>query len=115
MISHIASMTLYSLAQDMASSLTLRRPSRLELASIKDGLRPSAKDICDVASLTLAGFFDSEPDAEERRCGDQLAKLPVMIPIEGLEPGCARKVFLGIKLPETVEVEEDTAAFMLVE
>jgi hypothetical protein len=47
--------------------------------------------------------------------GTSFAKLPVMIPIEGLEPGCARKVFLGIKLPESVGAEEDTAAFMLAE
>lgn len=115
-ISHFGSVNLYGLADRSVSSLVLRAPGRIELDAIRATISPTAKLIHDVTGETVAGFFDSEPSPDSLVDDEELKKLPLEIVIKGLEPGCKRKIYWGVKLTDDCKGAEDmSAAFMLLE
>ena len=115
-VTNFASVDLHGLADRSASSLALRAPDRFELAAIHESLGPNAKAIRDVTGESRVGFFESEPSHDNPVNDDEFGRLPREWAIEGLEPGCVRKVYLGVKLPDnSEETEEISATFMLAE
>ncbi|KAH0537519.1 hypothetical protein FGG08_005694 [Glutinoglossum americanum] len=87
-----------------------------ELDAVNDTISPSARAIRGVTGESRAGLFESGLGPDNPVKEDELEELSRKMPIEGLEPGCARNVYLGIWLPDTgKETEEISAAFMLAE
>ncbi|KAI9858477.1 MAG: hypothetical protein M1813_006419 [Trichoglossum hirsutum] len=116
-ITNISPINIYGLTdRSPASSLIIRAPNRVELGALREIVDPNSKAIQDVTSKSRVGIFESVPGPDNPVEEDDLHELPREMKIQGLEPGCSKKVYVGIRLPdESMKAEGVSAAFMLAE
>ncbi|EWY79908.1 hypothetical protein FOYG_16973 [Fusarium oxysporum NRRL 32931] len=102
-INRIGYFSIYGHPERTPCSLILRTPDGDELPAIREllGSSVNVRAVCDVTAETRVGLFESEPGYEAPVGENELHELPIRVPVEGLEPYCERKLYLGIKLPNS--------------
>ncbi|KAL5603693.1 hypothetical protein FOVSG1_006443 [Fusarium oxysporum f. sp. vasinfectum] len=115
-ITHVSHFNVSGSSRAEGSSLTLRQPDHGELVALQDMLGRRGRSIRDMTAEARAGVFDSDPSREDHDPDQdkKLQKLPLTLRIQNLEPGCVRRIYLGLELPHA-ETKSTTAAFVLTE